>query len=99
MIQLMIYNLMNKSFNIFDSHKFNDFLKICHVLMTLISFFRKFRLLYFNRFKIIVIILKLSILNFLNFFDVNDTMKTLKKFSIEISTIRIIKLENSLISR
>jgi hypothetical protein len=40
MIKVMIYNLMNKSFNTFDSHELNDFLRICHVLMTLILFFK-----------------------------------------------------------
>jgi hypothetical protein len=94
---MMIHNLMSKSFNISDSHELNDFLKICHVLMTLISFFKKFRSLHFNRFRMIVIVLRLSILNFLTFFDV-DTTKALKFSSIEISTIRIIELENSSIS-
>jgi hypothetical protein len=50
MIKMMIHNLMNKSFNIFDSHELNNFLRICHALMTLISFFRKSRSLHFNRF-------------------------------------------------
>jgi hypothetical protein len=60
----MIHNLMNKLFNTFDSHELNDFLKICHVLMTLISFFKRFRSLHFNRFRMIVIVLRLFILNF-----------------------------------
>jgi hypothetical protein len=64
MIRMMIHNLMNKSFNIFDSHELNDFLRICHALMTLISFFRRFRSLHFNWFRMIVIVLRLSILKF-----------------------------------
>jgi hypothetical protein len=64
MIKMMIHNLMNKSFNTFDSHELNDFLKICHVLITLISFFKRFRSLHFNQFRMIVIVLRLSILNF-----------------------------------
>jgi hypothetical protein len=67
MIEIMIYNLMNKSFNIFDSHELNDFLKICHALMTLISFFKKFQSLHFNQFRMIVIVLKLSISEFFDF--------------------------------
>ncbi len=80
---------------IFFSHELNDFLKICHALITLISFFRKFRSLHFNRFRMIVIVLRLSILKFLIFFNVDDTTKTLKISSIEISTIRIIEFESS----
>jgi hypothetical protein len=57
MIKMMIHNLMNKSFNIFESHELNDFLKIYHILMILISFFKKFRSLNFNRFRMIVIVL------------------------------------------
>jgi hypothetical protein len=55
---------MSKSFNIFDSHELNDFLRICHVLMPLISFFKRSRSLHFNRFWMIVIVLRLLILNF-----------------------------------
>jgi hypothetical protein len=64
MIEMMIHNLISKSFNIFNSHELNDFLKICHALMTLISFFRRFRSLHFNRFRMIATVLRLSILNF-----------------------------------
>jgi hypothetical protein len=97
MIKVMIYNLINKLFNIFDLHELNDFLRVYHALMTLISFFRKSRSLHFNRFRMIVTILKLSILNFLIFSDV-DTTKALKFSSIEISTIKIVELENLSIS-
>jgi hypothetical protein len=75
MIKMMIHSLMSKSFNTFDSHELNDFLRICHALMTLISFFRKSRSLHFNWFRMIVIVLRLSILNFLIFFNVDDTTR------------------------
>ncbi len=99
MIKMMIHNLINKLFNIFDSHELNDFLKICHVLMTLISFFKRSRSLHFNWFRMIVIVLRLSILNFLIFFNVDDMTKTLRFFSIEISTIRIVELETRRLRR
>jgi hypothetical protein len=98
MIKMMIHNLMNKSFNTFDSNELNDFLRIYHALVTLISFFRTSRSLHFNRFRMIATVLRLSILNFLIFSDVDDTMKTLKFSSIEISTIKVAELENSSIS-
>ncbi len=73
MTKMMIQSLMKRSFNTFDSHELNDFLRICHVLMTLISFFKKSRSLHFNRFRMIIIVLRLSILNFLTFSDVDTT--------------------------
>jgi hypothetical protein len=59
---MMIQNLINTSFYIFDSNELNEFFKIFHAFFALISFFKKFLSLHFNRFFMIVTILKLFIL-------------------------------------
>ncbi len=59
---MMIQNLIHKSFNIFDSNELNESFKIFHAFFALISFFRRFLSLHFNRFFMIVTILKLFIL-------------------------------------
>jgi hypothetical protein len=83
---MMIQNLINKSFNIFDLNELNEFFRIFHAFFALISFFKRFLSLYFNRFFMIVTILKLFILILRSFSKMTETIE-MKTTAIKIESI------------
>jgi hypothetical protein len=105
---MMIQNLINKSFNIFDFDELNEFYRIFHAFFALISSFRRFLSLHFNRFLMIVTTLRLFILNLRSFSKMIKTTEIEttafetelinSTFSISTKCQRFMKISWSLIS-
>jgi hypothetical protein len=82
----MIQSLINKSFNIFDLNELNEFFRIFHVFFALISFFRKFLSLHFNKFFMIVTISRLFILILRNFLKMIEIIRS-RRLRLKLSRL------------